>query len=88
MIIKREVQGQGFRYTSKDYNETQVVRVGYSPILKSTVWNLLNVCLSLKLVHEATKYVLFVYPLSEKHLPDTHPLKQSIRDYYHRVRGA
>ena len=30
MIIKREVQGQGFSYTSSDYNETQVVRVGYS----------------------------------------------------------
>ncbi|GHB60660.1 TonB-dependent receptor [Persicitalea jodogahamensis] len=30
MIIKREIQGQGFGYTSTDYNETQVVRVGYS----------------------------------------------------------
>jgi outer membrane receptor protein involved in Fe transport len=30
MIIKREIQGQGFRYTSDDYYETQVVRVGYS----------------------------------------------------------
>jgi len=30
MIIRRDVQGQGFSYTSTDYNETQVVRVGYS----------------------------------------------------------
>ena len=29
MIIKREIQGEGFRYTSDDYYETQVVRVGY-----------------------------------------------------------
>ena len=29
MIIKREIQGDGFRYTSDDYYETQVVRVGY-----------------------------------------------------------
>lgn len=28
--IKREVNGQNFRYTSVDYLETQVVRVGYS----------------------------------------------------------
>lgn len=27
---KREVTGNGFHYTSTDYNETQVVRVGYS----------------------------------------------------------
>lgn len=27
--IRREVQGQGFRYVSTDYLETQVVRVGY-----------------------------------------------------------
>jgi outer membrane receptor protein involved in Fe transport len=30
MIIKREIQGEGFRYTSDDYYETQVVRLGYS----------------------------------------------------------
>jgi outer membrane receptor protein involved in Fe transport len=29
MIIKREIQGQGFRYISDDYYETQVVRFGY-----------------------------------------------------------
>ena len=29
MIIKREIQGEGFRYTSDDYYETQVLRVGY-----------------------------------------------------------
>jgi outer membrane receptor protein involved in Fe transport len=29
LIIKREIQGDGFRYTSDDYYETQVVRVGY-----------------------------------------------------------
>jgi hypothetical protein len=29
MIIKREIQGEGFRYTSDDYYETQVVRLGY-----------------------------------------------------------
>ena len=30
MIIKREIQGEGFSYTSDDYYETQVVRVGYN----------------------------------------------------------
>ncbi|MGN6438720.1 MAG: TonB-dependent receptor domain-containing protein [Agriterribacter sp.] len=30
MVIKREIQGDGFRYTSNDYYETQVIRVGYS----------------------------------------------------------
>lgn len=30
MVIKKEIQGDGFRYVSKDYYETQVVRVGYS----------------------------------------------------------
>ncbi|MEL1245748.1 TonB-dependent receptor [Flavobacterium sp. DGU11] len=30
LVIKKEVQGDGFRYTSKDYYETQVVRFGYS----------------------------------------------------------
>lgn len=30
MIIRKEVQGAGFRYTSDDYYETQVVRFGYS----------------------------------------------------------
>lgn len=28
--IKREVPGKNFRYTSTDYNETQVIRLGYS----------------------------------------------------------
>lgn len=30
LIIKKEVQGNGFRYTSADYYETQVIRLGYS----------------------------------------------------------
>lgn len=30
LVIRKEVQGNGFRYTSSDYYETQVVRVGYS----------------------------------------------------------
>jgi len=30
MIIKKEINGQGFSYTSNDYYETQVVRIGYS----------------------------------------------------------
>ncbi len=30
MVVQKEIQGNGFRYTSKDYNETQVVRLGYS----------------------------------------------------------
>ena len=30
MLIKREVKGDGFRYVSTDYYETQVVRVGYN----------------------------------------------------------
>jgi outer membrane receptor protein involved in Fe transport len=30
MVIKRDIVGNGFRYTSADYYETQVVRVGYS----------------------------------------------------------
>jgi len=30
MIIKKEIQGQGFRYISTDYYETQVIRLGYN----------------------------------------------------------
>lgn len=30
MVIKRRIQGVGFYYTSKDYYETQAVRVGYT----------------------------------------------------------
>ncbi|MCL7989068.1 TonB-dependent receptor [Sphingobacterium sp. lm-10] len=30
MVIRREIFGAGFSYTSEDYYETQVVRVGYS----------------------------------------------------------
>ncbi|MBC5838808.1 TonB-dependent receptor domain-containing protein [Flavobacterium muglaense] len=30
MIIKKQIDGQGFKYTSNDYYETQVVRFGYS----------------------------------------------------------
>lgn len=30
MRIKKEINGQGFNYTSNDYYETQVVRLGYS----------------------------------------------------------
>jgi outer membrane receptor protein involved in Fe transport len=30
MVIKREIIGQGFNYTSNDYYETQVMRLGYS----------------------------------------------------------
>lgn len=30
MVMKKKIQGMGFTYTSNDYYETQVVRVGYS----------------------------------------------------------
>ena len=30
MIIQKEIKGQGFNYTSNDYYETQVIRMGYS----------------------------------------------------------
>ena len=30
MLIKKEINGQGFNYTSNDYYETQVIRIGYS----------------------------------------------------------
>ena len=30
MVIKKSVQGNGFAYTSNDYYETQVIRLGYS----------------------------------------------------------
>ncbi|MBU0942399.1 MAG: TonB-dependent receptor [Bacteroidetes bacterium] len=30
MITRKEIRGQGFDYTSNDYYETQVVRIGYS----------------------------------------------------------
>lgn len=30
MVIKREINGDGFSYTSKDYSESQVIRIGYS----------------------------------------------------------
>ncbi|MGC4042025.1 MAG: TonB-dependent receptor [Flavobacterium sp.] len=30
LVIKKEIQGQDFKYTSHDYYETQVIRVGYN----------------------------------------------------------
>ncbi|MRG44247.1 TonB-dependent receptor [Chitinophaga sp. SYP-B3965] len=30
MVIRREIVGNGFSYTSKDYYETQVIRIGYN----------------------------------------------------------
>lgn len=30
MVNKREIQGMGFHYTSSDYYETQVIRIGYN----------------------------------------------------------
>ena len=30
MITRKEINGQGFKYTSNDYYETQVIRIGYS----------------------------------------------------------
>jgi outer membrane receptor protein involved in Fe transport len=30
MVIRKEIQGEGFRYTSDDYYETQALRFGYS----------------------------------------------------------
>ncbi len=30
MVIKKEIQGQGFKYISTDYYETQVIRLGYN----------------------------------------------------------
>lgn len=30
MVVKKEIQANGFKYVSSDYNETQVVRVGYN----------------------------------------------------------
>lgn len=30
MLIKKEIQGNGFNYTSSDYYETQVIRLGYN----------------------------------------------------------
>ncbi|MBL7872853.1 MAG: TonB-dependent receptor [Cyclobacteriaceae bacterium] len=30
MVIKREIQGAGFKYISNDYYETQIIRLGYS----------------------------------------------------------
>ncbi len=30
MVIKKEIVGDGFKYTSSDYYETQVIRVGYT----------------------------------------------------------
>lgn len=30
MVIKKEIQGDGFKYISADYYETQVIRMGYS----------------------------------------------------------
>ncbi|MBU1823175.1 MAG: outer membrane beta-barrel family protein, partial [Bacteroidetes bacterium] len=30
MVIRRTIEGQGFGYTSNDYYETQVIRVGYT----------------------------------------------------------
>lgn len=30
MVIKKNIQGDGFRYVSTDYYETQVIRIGYS----------------------------------------------------------
>jgi hypothetical protein len=29
MVIRKEIIGDGFKYTSADYYETQVIRIGY-----------------------------------------------------------
>jgi len=30
MVIKKDIQSEGFNYTSADYFETQVIRLGYN----------------------------------------------------------
>jgi hypothetical protein len=30
LVIRRSIQGTGFRYTSTDYYETQTIRLGYA----------------------------------------------------------
>jgi hypothetical protein len=30
MVVKKEIQGDGFSYISTDYYETQMIRMGYS----------------------------------------------------------
>jgi len=30
LVVKKEIQGNGFKYSSKDYYETQVIRLGYT----------------------------------------------------------
>ena len=30
MVIRKEIKGNGFSYTSANYYETQVLRIGYS----------------------------------------------------------
>lgn len=30
LVIQKQIQGEGFHYTSKDYYETQVIRIGYN----------------------------------------------------------
>lgn len=37
MIIRKTVEGQGFSYTSSDFYETQVVRIGYSRKFQNSV---------------------------------------------------
>jgi hypothetical protein len=39
LVIKKEITGENFRYTSDDYYETQVIRFGYSYKFQQQIQN-------------------------------------------------
>ena len=51
-------------------------------------WNLFHICDQLKQYPEAVGIIKKIFPISEQHLPDTHPLKGLIKNKYNQIMGA
>lgn len=51
-------------------------------------WTLFGLCLRLKQYPEAVGIIKKIFPISEQHLPDTHPLKELIKNMYNQIMGA
>ena len=69
--------------------ESNIANFGESsPALINAGWNLFNLCLETNSFQEAANHLLLIYPISEKHLPETHPLKPMLREYYRQFKEA
>ncbi len=51
-------------------------------------WNLFTICNQLKQYPEAVGIIKKIFPISEQHLPDTHPGKGYIKNEYEQIMGA